>query len=83
MLAPWVMEEVETVKLNDKRLDARLGELLSQLSAQPRGAFLLPAADVLRWLPPIVSARTKRLVLKPLCSRIWTRHGGELRNSRW
>ncbi len=42
MPAPWVMEELKTVNLNDRRLDARLGELLSQLSSQPRAS--IPAA---------------------------------------
>ena len=42
MLAPWIMEEMETVKFNDKRLNARLAELLSQLAAQPRAS--IPAA---------------------------------------
>lgn len=42
MLVPWIMEELQTVKLNDKRLDARLGELLSQLATQPRAS--IPAA---------------------------------------
>ena len=32
MLAPWVEDEVKTAKLNDKRLNERLAEVLSQLA---------------------------------------------------
>jgi hypothetical protein len=42
MLAPWLMDEVKTAKLNDKRLNKRLGELLSQLAARPTAS--IPAA---------------------------------------
>ncbi len=42
MLAPWVMDELQTVKLGDKRLDARLRTVLSQLADQP--AASIPAA---------------------------------------
>jgi hypothetical protein len=42
MLAPWVVDEMKTVKLGDKRLNARLGEVLSQLAARPTAS--IPAA---------------------------------------
>jgi len=42
MLAPWVIEEMETVDLKDERLDNRLGEVLSQLAAHPTAS--IPAA---------------------------------------
>jgi hypothetical protein len=42
MVAPWVIEEMKTAKLNDKRLNQRLGEVLSQLAARPTAS--IPAA---------------------------------------
>jgi len=42
MLAPWVTDEVKTAKLNDKRLNERLAEVLSQLAARPTAS--IPAA---------------------------------------
>lgn len=42
MLAPWVMDEVKTARLNDKRLNVRLAEVLSQLAARPTAS--IPAA---------------------------------------
>src|SRR5471030_460386 len=42
MLAPWVMDEMKTVDLQDKRLDARLRVVLSQLADPP--AASIPAA---------------------------------------
>jgi len=42
MLAPWVVDEVKTAELNDKRLNARLAKLLSQLAARPTAS--IPAA---------------------------------------
>lgn len=42
MPAPWVEEEMNGVDLNDKRLDRRLMEILSQLAAQPGAS--IPAA---------------------------------------
>jgi len=42
MLAPWVVDEMKTAKLGDKRLNARLGEVLSQLAARPTAS--IPAA---------------------------------------
>ncbi len=36
MLAWWVMDEVKTAKLNDRRLNRRLAEVLSQLAAPDR-----------------------------------------------
>ena len=42
MLAPWVVEEMKTAKLNDLRLDQRLAEVLSQLAARPTAS--IPAA---------------------------------------
>ena len=42
MLAPWVMDEMKTAKLNDKRLNERLKEVLSQLAARPTAS--IPAA---------------------------------------
>ena len=35
MLSPWVMDEMKTAKLDDKRLTARLAEVWSQLSGRP------------------------------------------------
>src|SRR5262245_15795303 len=42
MVAPWVVEEMQTADLNDKRLDARLRDVLSQLAARPSAR--IPAA---------------------------------------
>jgi hypothetical protein len=42
MLAPWVMDEMKTAKLGDKRLNARLAQVLSQLAARPTAS--IPAA---------------------------------------
>ena len=42
MLAWWVMDEVKTAKLNDRRLNRRLAEVLSQLAARPTAS--IPAA---------------------------------------
>lgn len=42
MLAPWVVDEMQTVDLKDKRLDARLREVLSELGARPTAS--IPAA---------------------------------------
>jgi hypothetical protein len=42
MLAPWIMDEVKTAKLGDKRLNARLAQVLSQLAARPTAS--IPAA---------------------------------------
>jgi hypothetical protein len=39
MLAPWVMDEMKTVDLKDKRLNDRLGEVLSQLAGQPTASI--------------------------------------------
>ena len=42
MLAPWVVDEMKTAKLGDKRLNTRLGQVLSQLAARPTAS--IPAA---------------------------------------
>lgn len=42
MLAAWVMDEMQTVKLHDKRLEARLRTVLSQLADRPTAS--IPAA---------------------------------------
>ena len=42
MVPPWVMGEMKTVDLNDKRLDKRLLEVLSQLGEHPTAS--IPAA---------------------------------------
>ena len=42
MLVPWVMEEVKTARLNDKRLNARFAQVLSQLATRPTAS--IPAA---------------------------------------
>jgi hypothetical protein len=42
MCAPWVEDEVKTAKLDDKRLNRRLAEVLSQLAARPTAS--IPAA---------------------------------------
>ena len=42
MLAPWVEDEVKTANLNDKRLNERLADVLSQLAARPTAS--IPAA---------------------------------------
>ena len=42
MLAPWVVEEMETAELNDKRLNRRLGQILDQLGGRPLAS--IPAA---------------------------------------
>ena len=35
MSTEWISQELETVDLNDKRLDRRFGEVLLALSQQP------------------------------------------------
>lgn len=42
MPAPWVRDEMKTVELNDKRLNHRLGEVLSLLAEHPTAS--IPAA---------------------------------------
>jgi hypothetical protein len=42
MLAPWVMDEMKTVELHDKRLDSRLRTVLAQLADRPTAS--IPAA---------------------------------------
>lgn len=42
MVAPWVQNELKTVDLKDKRLDKRLGQVLSQLGGHPTAS--IPAA---------------------------------------
>lgn len=42
MLAPWALEEMKQAELNDKRLNARLAEVLSALGERP--TFSIPAA---------------------------------------
>lgn len=42
MLAPWVLDEMKTADLKDKRLDQRLRRVLSQLAALPTAS--IPAA---------------------------------------
>jgi hypothetical protein len=42
MLAPWVLDEMETANLQDRRLNNRLRTVLSQLAGQP--AASIPAA---------------------------------------
>jgi hypothetical protein len=42
MVASWIMDEVKTASLGDKRLNARLAEVLSQLAARPTAS--IPAA---------------------------------------
>jgi hypothetical protein len=42
MLAPWVIEEMKTANLPDKRLNERLAIVLSQLAGQPTAS--IPAA---------------------------------------
>jgi hypothetical protein len=42
MLAPWVIDEMKDVNLEDKRLNKRLAEILSQLASHPTAS--IPAA---------------------------------------
>jgi hypothetical protein len=42
MFAPWVLDEMKSVELHDKRLDARLRAVLSQLADRPTAS--IPAA---------------------------------------
>jgi len=42
MVAPWVIEEMKTANLNDRRLNQRLAEVLSQLATRPTAS--IPAA---------------------------------------
>ena len=42
MLLPWVKQEMQTVELHDQRLNARLAEVLNQLSQHPTAS--IPAA---------------------------------------
>ncbi len=39
MLAPWVVEEMATAALHDKRLNARLVRILNQLGSRPTGSI--------------------------------------------
>jgi hypothetical protein len=39
MLAPWVVNEMKTARLRDKRLNARLQEVLDQLASRPTGSI--------------------------------------------
>lgn len=39
MLAPWIMEELKTTDLKDRRLNQRLAEVLSQLAAHPTASI--------------------------------------------
>lgn len=39
MLAPWVVDEMKTADLKDKRLNDRLGEVLSQLGGHPTASI--------------------------------------------
>ena len=39
MLAPWVVEEMKTASLRDKRLNARMKMILDQLSSRPTGSI--------------------------------------------
>ena len=41
MLAPWIMEELKTTDLKDRRLNQRLAEVLSQLAAHPTASIPL------------------------------------------
>jgi len=43
MLTPWVIEEMKTAKLHDKRLNDRLRDILSQFSERPTAS--IPAAS--------------------------------------
>lgn len=42
MVAPWLMDEMKTANLNDKRLNKRLQQVLSQLASRPTAS--IPAA---------------------------------------
>lgn len=42
MLAPWVMDEVKTADLDDRRLNKRFAEVLAELAARPTAS--IPAA---------------------------------------
>src|SRR5438477_12233067 len=42
MVASWIMDELQTADLGDKRLDRRFGEVLNQLSG--RASASIPAA---------------------------------------
>src|SRR3954469_9770191 len=42
MTPPWIVEEMETARLNDRRLNERLRSILSQLAAHPTAS--IPAA---------------------------------------
>src|SRR5262249_11395948 len=42
MVAPWVVEEMQTADLSDKRITERLKQLLSELAARP--TLSIPAA---------------------------------------
>jgi hypothetical protein len=39
MLAPWIVDEMKTASLPDKRLNARLEEILDQLGTRPTGSI--------------------------------------------
>ena len=42
MLAPWVIEEMETADLSDQRLNDRLNQILSDFACRPTAS--IPAA---------------------------------------
>ncbi len=74
MLAPWVMDEVKTAKLNDKRLNARLADVLSLLARIRMRAFPPRVVVGLRWSLPIVFARMRRQALRTFCRLTVMRH---------
>jgi hypothetical protein len=39
MLSPWIVDEMKTASLPDKRLNARLQEILDQLASRPTGSI--------------------------------------------
>jgi len=59
MLAPWVIDEMKTAKLGDKRLNARLAKCCRNWRRDRPRAFLQRAADAPRWLPLTGFARVR------------------------
>jgi Transposase DNA-binding len=48
MLAPWIVDEMKTASLPDKRLNRRLMQVLDQLASRPTGS--IPSACGLSFL---------------------------------
>lgn len=78
MVVPWVMDEIKTADLRDKRLNDRSTEVLSLLGGIHQRTFPRPAVDTRRRPSPIVcSIMTTRL------SRLFFGHISIRRENAW